>query len=183
MQLNTIRDNKGAKKSLTRVGRGIGSGKGKTAGRGHKGQKARSGVAIKGIGFEGGQTPLYRRLPKRGFNNSVFTKDFAIINLGDIQSLIDAKLITDTVNVEILKSLNFIKNAKDGLKVLGKGELKSAIKVEATAFSNTAKEAIEKVGGSVVSLVKEEGSSKKTKQEGKEKQTRIAKKLAKKSAK
>ncbi len=114
MQLNTIRDNKGARKSLTRVGRGIGSGKGKTAGRGHKGQKSRSGVSIKGIGFEGGQTPIYRRLPKRGFNNSVFTKDFAIINLGDIQSLIDAKLIKDTVNAEILRSLNVIRNAKDG---------------------------------------------------------------------
>ena len=183
MQLNTIRDNKGARKSLTRVGRGIGSGKGKTAGRGHKGQKSRSGVSIKGIGFEGGQTPIYRRLPKRGFNNSVFTKDFAIINLGDIQSLIDAKLIKDTVNAEILKSLNIIRNAKDGLKVLGTGELKSAIKVEAVAFSAKAKEAIEKVGGSVVSLSKEEAPAKKTKKEAKEKQTRLEKKKAKKSAK
>lgn len=183
MQLNTIRDNKGARKSLTRVGRGIGSGKGKTAGRGYKGQKSRSGVAIKGIGFEGGQTPIYRRLPKRGFNNSVFTKDFAIINLGDIQSLIDAKLIKDTVNAEILKSLNVIRNAKDGLKVLGNGELKSAVKIEAVAFSTKAKEAVEKVGGSIVSLAKEVAPAKKTKQEGKEKQTRIAKKLAKKSAK
>ena len=176
MQLNTIRDNKGAKKSLTRLGRGIGSGKGKTAGRGHKGQKSRSGVSIKGIGFEGGQTPIYRRLPKRGFNNSVFTTTYAVINLSDIQSLIDAKLIKDTVNAEILKSLNVIKNMKDGLKVLGTGELKSAIKVEAMAFSAKAKEAIEKVGGSVVSLKSEEKTAKKVKQEGKEKQTRLAKK-------
>jgi large subunit ribosomal protein L15 len=97
MELNTIRDNKGARKSLLRVGRGIGSGKGKTAGRGNKGQKSRSGVAIKGKGFEGGQTPIYRRLPKRGFNNANFTKTFAVINLGDIQSLVDAKLVKDTV--------------------------------------------------------------------------------------
>lgn len=183
MQLNTIRDNKGAKKSLTRVGRGIGSGKGKTAGRGNKGQKSRSGVSIKGIGFEGGQTPIFRRLPKRGFNNSVFTKTYAVINLGDIQSLIDAKLVKDTVNAEILKSLNVISNVKDGLKVLAKGELKSSIKVEAVAFSAKAKEVIEKVGGSVVSLAKEAPKAKKTKKEAKEKQTRIAKKIAKKSAK
>ncbi len=182
MQLNTIRDNKGARKSLTRVGRGIGSTKGKTAGRGHKGQKSRSGVAIKGIGFEGGQTPLYRRLPKRGFNNYVFKKQFALINLGDIQNLIDAKLINDVVNVETLKAINFISNAKDGLKVLASGELKSAVKVEAVAFSKNAKEAIEKVGGSVISLAKEITKGKKTKQEGKTKQTRIEKKLANKKA-
>ena len=93
MELNTLKDNKGARKSLLRLGRGIGSGKGKTGGRGHKGQKSRSGVAIKGKGFEGGQTPLYRRLPKRGFNNAVFSKEYAVLNLGDIQNLIDAKLV------------------------------------------------------------------------------------------
>ena len=183
MELNTIKDNKGARKSLLRVGRGIGSGKGKTAGRGNKGQKSRSGVAIKGKGFEGGQTPLYRRLPKRGFNNSNFTKEFAVINLGDIQSLIDEKLITDTVNAEILKSLHVVNHLKAGLKVLGTGELKSAITVEAAAFSETAKSAIEKVGGKVVCTAKEEApKAKKVKSEKAEKTTRIAKKLASKKA-
>ena len=185
MELNTIRDNKGARKSLLRVGRGIGSGKGKTAGRGNKGQKSRSGVAIKGKGFEGGQTPIYRRLPKRGFNNANFTKTFAVINLGSIQSLVDAKLVKDTVNVEILKDLHIIGNAKDGLKVLAKGELKSAVTVEAAAFSEAAKSAIEKVGGKVVSVAKPEApKAKKTKMERKSpKTTRIAKKLAAKKAK
>ena len=137
MELNTLKDNKGARKSLLRLGRGIGSGKGKTGGRGHKGQKSRSGVAIKGKGFEGGQTPLYRRLPKRGFNNAVFSKEYAVLNLGDIQNLIDAKLVKDTVNAEILTSLKVISNAKDGLKILGRGELKSAITVEASAFKSS----------------------------------------------
>lgn len=182
MQLNTIRDNKGARKSLTRVGRGIGSGKGKTAGRGYKGQKSRSGVSIKGIGFEGGQTPIYRRLPKRGFNNSIFKKEYVLINLGDIQNLIEEKLITDTVNIEILKSINFISSEKSGLKVLAKGELKDAVKVEAMKFSEKAKEAIEKVGGTVVSLAKEIEKGKKTKKESKSKQTRLEKKLANKKA-
>lgn len=184
MELNTIRDNKGARKSLLRVGRGIGSGKGKTAGRGNKGQKSRSGVAIKGKGFEGGQTPIYRRLPKRGFNNANFTKTFAVINLGDIQSLVDAKLVKDTVNAEILKDLHIINNVKDGLKVLAKGELKSAITIEAVAFSETAKAAIEKVGGKAVSVAKEVApKGKKTKSEKAPKTTRIAKKLAAKKAK
>ena len=106
MELNTIRDNKGANKKLLRVGRGIGSGKGKTAGRGNKGQKSRSGVAIKGKGFEGGQTPIYRRLPKVGFNNVNFANNMAVINLKTIQELVDNKLITDKLNIDILKSLN-----------------------------------------------------------------------------
>ena len=184
MELNTIKDNKGARKSLLRVGRGIGSGKGKTAGRGTKGQKSRSGVAIKGKGFEGGQTPIYRRLPKRGFNNANFTKTFAIINLGDIQNLIDAKLVKDVVNAQILKDLHVINSIKDGLKVLGKGELKSAITVEAVAFSETAKSVIEKVGGKVISVAKPEApKAKKTKADKAPKITRIAKKLAAKKAK
>ena len=155
MELNTIRDNKGAKKSLMRVGRGIGSGKGKTAGRGNKGQKSRSGVAIKGKGFEGGQTPIYRRLPKRGFNNSVFSRKYTIINLGDIQNLIDNKLITDKLNIDILKSLKLLSNNKKELKVLAGGELKNAITIEAVAFSSVARELIEKVGGKAISIVKE----------------------------
>ena len=184
MELNTIRDNKGARKSLLRVGRGIGSGKGKTAGRGNKGQKSRSGVAIKGKGFEGGQTPIYRRLPKRGFNNSNFTNSFAVINLGDIQSLIDAKLVSDKVDAAILKSLNVVTHLKSGLKVLGGGELKTAITVEAAAFSESAKSAIEKVGGKVICTAPAETAKGKfVKSEQKtEKQTRIAKKLASKKA-
>ena len=184
MELNTIKDNKGARKSLLRVGRGIGSGKGKTAGRGNKGQKSRSGVAIKGKGFEGGQTPIYRRLPKRGFNNSNFTNSFAVINLGKIQDLIDAKLVSDKVDATILKSLKVVTHLKSGLKVLGGGELKSAITVEAAAFSEVAKSAIEKVGGKVICIApSEENKEKFVKSEKKsEKQTRIAKKLATKKA-
>lgn len=181
MELNTIKDNKGARKSLTRVGRGIGSGKGKTAGRGNKGQKSRSGVAIKGIGFEGGQTPLYRRLPKRGFNNSQFATTYAVINLASIQELINAKLIKDTLNAEILKSLNIITQIKDGLKILAKGEIKSPITVEAMAFSAKAKEAIEKAGGKIISLAVEHPKGKKVKQPVKEKQTRLEKKQSKKN--
>lgn len=180
MELNTLKDNKGARKSLLRLGRGIGSGKGKTGGRGHKGQKSRSGVAIKGKGFEGGQTPLYRRLPKRGFNNAVFSKEYAVLNLADIQNLIDAKLVKDTINAEILKSLKVVSSAKDGLKILGRGELKSAITVEASAFSESAKSAIEKVGGKVVCVAKITPEGKKVKSEKAPKTTRIAKKLASK---
>jgi len=184
MELNTIKDNKGARKSLLRVGRGIGSGKGKTGGRGTKGQKSRSGVAIKGKGFEGGQTPIYRRLPKRGFNNFIFSKEFAVINLGNIQDLIDAKLIKDVVNAQILKDLHIINSIKNGLKVLAKGELKSPITVEAVAFSDTAKSAIEKVGGKIVNVAKPEApKAKKTKSEKAPKTTRIAKKLATKKTK
>ena len=183
MELNTIKDNKGARKSLLRVGRGIGSGKGKTAGRGNKGQKSRSGVAIKGKGFEGGQTPIYRRLPKRGFNNANFKKSFAIINLGDIQNLIDAKLLKDKANAEILKDLGVISHVKDGLKLLAKGELKTAITLEVSAFSNKAKELVEKVGGTIVSIEKKEQIGKKVKTEKPSKTTRIAKKLASKQAK
>ncbi len=181
MELNTIRDNKGAKKHLTRVGRGIGSGKGKTAGRGNKGQKSRSGVAIKGKGFEGGQTPIYRRLPKRGFNNFNFSKEFSIVNLGTVQKLIDDKLLTDKVNFEILKSLGLLKNIKSGLKVLAKGELKSSITIEADEFSSSAKELIEKVGGKVVILPKKEiQKGKKLKTRSETKPSRISKKLASK---
>ena len=180
MELNTIRDNKGANKRLMRVGRGIGSGKGKTAGRGNKGQKSRSGVAVKGKGFEGGQTPIYRRLPKVGFNNFEFATDFAILNLKTIQELVDNKLITDKLNIDILKSLNAIKKSKSGLKILGKGELKSTLEITANSFSASAKAAIEKVGGKAFIIEKTVPTGKKTKL-NKEKVARIAKKLAKKS--
>jgi large subunit ribosomal protein L15 len=159
--LNDIRDNKNARHAYKRVGRGIGSGKGKTAGRGHKGQKSRSGVSIRW--FEGGQSPIYRRLPKRGFNNADFKKVYAIINLKDIQALVDAKLVTDSISAKILSELNVIGKVGDGLKVLGKGELKSAVNVEAAVFSASAKAAIEKAGGKAVSTVapKVEGKKKK----------------------
>ena len=135
-------------KSKIRVGRGIGSGKGKTSGRGVKGQKSRSGVAIKS--FEGGQMPLYRRLPKRGFN-SITKKNIAILNLEKIQSFIDKKNIKDSdlVNSNLLKKLNLIKKNSLKLKILGSGEIKSKINIEADLASKSAIEKLEKIGGSI----------------------------------
>ena len=135
-------------KSKIRVGRGIGSGKGKTSGRGVKGQKSRSGVAIKS--FEGGQMPLYRRLPKRGFN-SIAKKNIAILNLEKIQSFIDKKNIKDSdlVNSNLLKKLNLIKKNSIKLKILGSGEIKSKINIEADLASKSAIEKLEKIGGSI----------------------------------
>ena len=131
-----------------RVGRGIGSGKGKTSGRGHKGQKSRSGVAIKS--FEGGQMPLYRRLPKRGFN-PIGKKNIAILNLDKIQSYLDKKNIksTDTINSELLKKLKLINKNSKKLKILGFGEVKDKINIEADLASKSAIEKLEKIGGSI----------------------------------
>lgn len=151
MNLNELKDNKGARQGSTRVGRGIGSGKGKTAGRGHKGQKSRSGGQIR-PGFEGGQNPLYLRLPMRGFNNANFTKVYTTVNVGDLQRMIDegrldAKKI---VSMETLQSIGFTKKAgKDGLKVLGSGELKASLKVDAAAASASALEKVKKAGGEI----------------------------------
>ena len=135
-------------KKKMRVGRGIGSGKGKTSGRGVKGQKSRSGVAIKS--FEGGQMPLYRRLPKRGFNaiNRVLV---AKINLEKLQSFIDKKTINnnDTINAELLKKLKLINKNSDKLKILGTGEIKDKVKIEADLISKSAMEKLEKIGSSV----------------------------------
>ena len=135
-------------KSKTRVGRGIGSGKGKTSGRGVKGQKSRSGVAIKS--FEGGQMPLYRRLPKRGFN-PIFKKNIAILNLDKIQSYIDKKSIntSDTLNSELLKKLKLINKNSFKLKILGSGEIKDKINIEADLASKSAIDKLEKIGGSI----------------------------------
>ena len=135
-------------KSKMRVGRGIGSGKGKTSGRGVKGQKSRSGVAIKA--FEGGQMPLYRRLPKRGFN-SISKKNIAILNLDKIQSYIDKKSIkvSDTLNSSLLKKLNLINKNSNKLKILGSGEIKDKITIEADLASKSAVEKLEKIGGSI----------------------------------
>ena len=135
-------------KSKIRVGRGIGSGKGKTSGRGVKGQKSRSGVAIKS--FEGGQMPLYRRLPKRGFN-SISSNDVAILNLEKIQSYIDKKTINtnDILNTDILKRLKIINKNSTKLKILGTGEIKDKVNIEANLASKSAVEKLEKIGGSI----------------------------------
>ncbi|MBB5754227.1 50S ribosomal protein L15 [Prosthecomicrobium pneumaticum] len=148
MKLNEIRDNPGATKERIRVGRGIGSGKGKTGGRGVKGQKSRTGVSING--FEGGQMPLHRRLPKRGFNN-IFAKDYNEVSLERVQAAIEAGKLDAAapVTVEALKAAGVIKRLKDGVRVLGPGELKSAVSFEVAGASKPALEAIEKAGGSV----------------------------------
>ena len=161
MKLSDIADNAGSRKKRMRVGRGIGSGKGKTAGRGGKGQTARSGVRIKG--FEGGQMPLHRRLPKRGFNN-IFRLDFAEINLDRLQEAIDAKLVDakETVTVELLVKAGVIRRAKDGLRLLGRGELKAKLAIEVHGASKSAIAAVEKAGGTVKILApakKEEGEA------------------------
>lgn len=149
MKLNEIRDNEGAAKPRMRVGRGIGSGSGKTGGRGVKGQKARSGVAVKG--FEGGQMPLYRRLPKRGFHN-LFSKDLNEVNLGRIQQAVEAGKLDakGAVTIEALVAAGVItRQAKDGVKILGQGELTTKLAFEVAGASKSAVEAIEKAGGSV----------------------------------
>jgi large subunit ribosomal protein L15 len=148
MKLNDIRDNPGARKSRIRVGRGIGSGKGKTSGRGQKGQKSRSGVAIKG--FEGGQMPLHMRLPKRGFNN-IFAKDFAEVNLGMVQKFIDAKKldVKKTIDHEALQAAGLARGGKDGVRLLGKGELTAKVTFKVAGASKGAVAAVEKAGGSV----------------------------------
>ena len=145
MKLNSLVKNN--KKKL-RVGRGIGSGRGKTSSRGHKGQKSRSGVAIKS--FEGGQMPLYRRLPKRGFN-SLNKDNIAILNLENIQSHIDKKILatTSVINADSLKKLNLINKNSRKLKILGKGLIKSKVNIEADLASKSAVEKLEKIGGSI----------------------------------
>jgi large subunit ribosomal protein L15 len=161
MKLSDISDNAGSRKKRMRVGRGIGSGKGKTSGRGGKGQTARSGVRIKG--FEGGQMPLHRRLPKRGFNN-IFRLDFAEINLDRLQDAIDAKTIDAgaVINAEALVKSGAIRRAKDGVRLLGRGEIKGKLTIEVHGASKSAIEAVEKAGGTVKILA----APKKAKDEG-----------------
>ena len=146
MKLNELRDNAGARKSKIRVGRGIGSGKGKTGGRGQKGQKSREGVSI--AGFEGGQMPLHMRLPKRGFNNP-FGKDYAEVNLGAIQKAADAGKLKGDVDHAALKAAGLARGGKDGVRILGKGEIKAKLNFTVAGVSKAAREAIEKAGGSV----------------------------------
>ena len=151
MKLNEIRDNEGATKNRMRVGRGIGSGKGKTGGRGVKGQKARTGVAIKG--FEGGQMPLHRRLPKRGFNkpNAIELNE---VNVGRIQQAVEAGRLDQgaPVTVESLVAAGVVSKPRGGVKILGVGELKAKLSFQVAGASKSAVEAIEKVGGSVTLL-------------------------------
>ena len=160
MKLSDIADNAGSRKKRMRVGRGIGSGKGKTSGRGGKGQTARSGVRIKG--FEGGQMPLHRRLPKRGFNNA-FRVEYAEINLDRIQQAIDANAIDagSAINAESLVKAGVLRRAKAGVRLLGRGEIKAKINIEVHGASKSAIEAVEKAGGSVKILApaKEEGEA------------------------
>lgn len=147
MKLNEIKDNQGATKDRMRVGRGIGSGKGKTAGRGHKGQKSRSGVSING--FEGGQMPIYRRLPKRGFKNP-FAKEFAVVNLDSIQKAIDAGSLSATsVDIDALMNAGLISKKLDGVRLLARGTVTTSITITVDSASQTAVVAIEKAGGKV----------------------------------
>jgi large subunit ribosomal protein L15 len=149
MKLNQLSDNPGARKNRIRVGRGIGSGKGKTGGRGGKGQTARTGVAIKG--FEGGQMPLFRRLPKKGFNN-IFRLDLTEVNLGRLQEAIDAKRLDagQTVDGAALVAAGLLSRVRDGVRLLGKGELKTKLTIEVAGASKSAIAAVEKLGGSVI---------------------------------
>jgi large subunit ribosomal protein L15 len=148
MKLNELRDVDGATHSKKRVGRGIGSGSGKTGGRGVKGQKSRSGVSVNG--FEGGQMPLYRRLPKRGFNN-IFAKSYNIVSLGRIQTALDANKLDakEAVTLEALIKAGVIRRAKDGVRLLADGDLKAKLTIEVSGASKAAIEKVEKAGGSV----------------------------------
>jgi len=178
MKLNEIRDNAGARKGRMRVGRGIGSGKGKTAGRGQKGQKSRSGVSV--FGFEGGQMPLHMRLPKRGFNN-IFAKDYAEVNLGAIQKLIDAGKLDakGTLDHDALKAAGLARGGKDGVRLLGKGELKAKLSLKVAGVSKGAREAVEKAGGSVEIIVARNSAELALAKKGKVRETRLADKAEK----
>jgi large subunit ribosomal protein L15 len=148
MKLNQLSDNPGARKSRIRIGRGIGSGKGKTGGRGGKGQTARTGVAING--YEGGQMPLHRRLPKRGFNN-IFRRTYVVVNLGRLQQAVEAGRLdaSKPVDTAALKAAGLVNNARDGIRLLAKGDLKTKLAIEVAGASKAAIAAVEKVGGSV----------------------------------
>lgn len=154
MKLNELQPQDGSVKKRMRVGRGIGSGKGKTSGSGVKGQKARSGVSING--FEGGQMPLYMRLPKRGFNN-IFALNFATVNLGRLQTAIDAKKIDakKEITEDTLVEAGVVRRKKDGVRLLGNGELKAKVTLKVSGASKSAIEAVEKAGGKVELIVRE----------------------------
>ena len=181
MKLNEIRDNPGARKTRMRVGRGIGSGLGKTAGRGQKGAKARSGVSI--AGFEGGQMPLHMRIPKRGFNN-IFARDYAEVNIGAVQKAIDAgKLdIKGTLDHGALKTAGLARGGKDGVRLLGKGELKAKLAFKVAGVSKGAREAVEKAGGSIELIERKNPAELAAAKKGKARDARIADKAAKSKA-
>src|SRR6476469_2059822 len=180
MKLNELRDNKGARQGRVRVGRGIGSGLGKTAGRGQKGAKARSGVSI--AGFEGGQMPLHMRLPKRGFNN-IFAKDYAEVNLGAIQKMIDAGKLDakGILDHDALKAVGLARGGNDGVRILGKGELKAKLALKVAGVSKGAREAIEKAGGSVELIEPKNPAELAAAKKGKARDARIADKAAAKA--
>ena len=156
MKLNELKDNKGARKERMRIGRGIGSGKGKTGGRGVKGQKSRTGVSIKG--FEGGQMPLHRRLPKRGFSNTPFAKDYAVVNLGAIDKAIAAGKLdaAQTIDGAVLVKAGLVRETRDGVRLLAKGTLSHKVTIAVAGASAAAVAAVEAAGGSV-SLPSAEG--------------------------
>ncbi|MEQ9662979.1 MAG: 50S ribosomal protein L15 [Parasphingopyxis sp.] len=162
MKINDLKDNDGARKDRVRVGRGIGSGKGKTGGRGMKGQKSRSGVSING--FEGGQMPLHMRIPKRGFNNP-FGKDYAEVNIGAVQKAIDAKKIDAKKDIdhEALKAAGLARGGKDGVRLLGKGEISAKANFKVAGASKGAVEAVEKAGGKVDVVAKPKAEAPKAK--------------------
>ncbi len=151
MRLNELRDNPGSHRPRKRIGRGIGSGTGKTSAKGQKGQKSRTGVSL--LGFEGGQMPLYRRLPKRGFTN-IFRKEFLVINLGDLQKAVDTGKLDakNPVNAETLRAAGMIKKRKVGIRLLAKGELKAKLSIEVDGASKAAIGGVEKAGGKLVIL-------------------------------
>jgi large subunit ribosomal protein L15 len=164
-KLNDLHDNPGARKKRVRVGRGIGSGLGKTAGRGQKGQTSRSGVAING--FEGGQMPLHMRIPKRGFNN-IFAKDYAEVNLGMLQKFIDAKKLDAgaTIDHAALKAAGLARGGKDGVRLLAKGSLTAKVTLSVAGASKAAIEAVEKAGGKVDVLVVKPAAEKAAEKKG-----------------
>jgi len=180
IKINELRDNAGARKGRVRVGRGIGSGLGKTAGRGQKGQKSRSGVAVKG--FEGGQMPLHMRLPKRGFNN-IFAKDYAEVNLGAVQKLIDAGKLDakKLLDHDVLKAAGLARGGKDGVRLLGKGEFKAKASFKVAGVSKGAREAVEKAGGSIEVLEKKDPAALAAAKKGKTRDAKLAAKAAKKA--
>ncbi len=149
MKLNEIRENEGARKLRMRIGRGIGSGKGKTGGRGVKGQKSRTGVSIRG--FEGGQMPLHRRLPKRGFSNVPFAKDYAVVNVGAVQKAIEAGRLNaaETITAAVLVAAGLARPSADGVRLLNKGAITAAVTFDVAGASAGAVAAVEAVGGKV----------------------------------
>jgi len=175
MKLNELNDNQGARHRRMRVGRGIGSGKGKTAGRGQKGQKSREGVSING--FEGGQMPLHMRLPKRGFNN-IFATDHAEVNLGAIQKAVDAGKLTagSTIDHAALKAAGLARGGKDGVRLLGKGELTAKLSFVVAGVSKGALEAVQKAGGSVEVIAVVPAAEKAAAKKGVARAARLAKK-------